>query len=202
MQANRRLPSSTVIVLSTLGFLGFLLVTGEGRLCDSHKDCLGDYRQCCIPYCRRLCNLTCSRDEHCGSPGSIEEYCCKGKCISTSSLCEKPPPQEDEVLSTPVIAVIVIFVVMLVVALCLVFRSHLCKFRTICLGQRAAHQAEIGFKHRGANQGFVELGQDSSGTDESSHHPGRISVSKNSSWVGQDIRIAPPKSSRTRNGRM
>lgn len=198
MQTNRGIPNFNIIVLSTFVFLGFMMVTIEGRECDTYRDCLGDYGQCCSGYCRRLCNLTCSRDKHCGSPGSIEEYCCKGKCISTSTPCEKPKPNEDEVLSSPVIAVIAIFGVMLLVALCFVFRAHLCKFRALCRNERGSQQAEIGSKVRGGT-GFVELGRGSVGTEESLNYTERFSVQSSTTWVGQDFRIVPPKS---RNGHM
>ena len=200
MQTNRRLPSLNIIVLSALVFLGFMFVIIEGRQCDVHNDCMGDYRRCCTGYCRRLCNRTCSRDEHCGSPGSIEEYCCKGRCISTSILCEKPIPDEEDVLSNAVIAVIAIFGLLFVVALSCVLRSHLCKFRAICCGERRSQQMQIGSKACGGN-GFVELGQESVATDESLIHAERISAQINNTWVGQDFRIVPPKLSSSRKGR-
>ena len=200
MQTNRRLPSLNGIILSVLGFLGFMFIIIEGRQCGTPKDCMGDYRRCCKGYCRRSCNLTCSRDERCGSPGSIEEYCCKGRCISTSILCEKPIPDEEDDLSNAVIAVIAIFGLMFVVALTCVLRSYLCKFRAICCGNSGSQQAQIGSKACGGN-GFVELGQESVGTDERLIHAKRISAQTNHTWVGQDFRIVPPKSSSSRKGR-
>lgn len=204
IQTNRRLSSFHMIALSTFMFLGFTIVTSEGRQCETYRGCLGDYRECCSGYCRRSCNLTCSGDEHCGSPGSIEEYCCKGKCISTSTLCEKPVPEEENVLSSPVIAVVAIFGAMLLVALCCVLRAHMCKFRALCFGEMSSQQQrETGSKLRGGT-GFVELGRGSIGTEESLNTTERFSVRSNSvsTWVGQDFRIVPPKSSSSRNGHM
>lgn len=193
LKSGLELPSFSIIVFSTIIFFGFLQ-TAESRQCDTYRDCLGDYINCCGGYCRRSCNLSCTRDEHCGSPGSIEEYCCKGKCILTSSTCEKPVEEEENVLSSPVIAVVVIFGVMLVVAVCCVFRSHLCRLRTLCFGEKS-QQVDIGSKARGA--GFVELGRGSSvGTEDGLNCTERISMQSTSTWVGQDFRIAPPRSSK------
>ena len=185
------LPRFSIIVFSAVIFLGFLRV-GESRRCDSSRDCLGDYIHCCSGYCRRLCNLSCSREEHCGSPGSIEEYCCKGKCIPSSSICEKPVADEENVLSTPVIAVVAIFGVMLVVAVCCVFRSHFCKVRARCFGE-SSQQVDIAAKAR--SSGFVALGRGSVGTEDGLGCTERISMQSTSTWVGQDFRIAPPRSS-------
>lgn len=185
------LPRFSIIVFSAIIFLGFLRA-GESRRCDSYRDCLGDYIHCCGGYCRRSCNLSCSRDEHCGSPGSIEEYCCKGKCIPTSSICEKPVADKENVLSTPVIAVVAIFGVMLIVAVCCVFRSHFCKVRALCFGE-SSQQVDITAKARGS--GFVALGRGSVGTEDGLDCTERISMQSTSTWVGQDFRIAPPRSS-------
>ena len=195
------LRSFAVIVFSTIIFLGFLGAV-ESRQCDTHRDCLGDYIHCCSGYCRRSCNASCSRDEHCGSPGSIEEYCCKGKCISSSLTCEKPPNKKENVLSSPLIAVVVIFSVILVVAVCCVMRSHLCKLRALCLGENARQVdiTDMSSKKRGA--GFVSLGG-SVETEDGLNCTERISLQSSSSWVGQDFRIAPPKASNTkRSGRV
>ena len=186
-----RLPRFSIIVFSAIIFLGFLRA-GESRRCESSRDCLGDYIHCCSGYCRRSCNLSCSRDEQCGSPGSVEEYCCKGKCISTSSICERPMADEEDVLSSPVIAVIVIFGVMLIVAVCCVFRSYFCKVRTLCFGERS-QQADAAAKAR--SSGFVTLGRGSVGTEDGLDCTERISMQSASTWVGQDFRIAPPRSS-------
>ena len=204
MQTSHRTPSSNVIiVLSALWLIGVFLISCDGRQCDSHSDCLGDYRRCCSGYCRRLCNLSCSGDEHCGSPGSIEEYCCKGRCISESTVCEKPLPEEEPILSTAVIAVIAIFGMILILALlCFVLRSYWYKCLGICSKARGSPQRQIGAKLRGSN-GFVELGRGSSvnGADETLIRPERISTQSSTSWVGQDVRIIPPKSSGSaRNG--
>lgn len=185
------LPRFSIIVFSAIIFLGFLRA-GESRRCDSYRDCLGDYIHCCGGYCRRSCNLSCSRDEHCGSPGSIEEYCCKGKCIRTSSICEKPVADEENVLSTPVIAVVAIFGVMLIVAVCCVFRSHFCKVRALCFGE-SSQQVDIAAKARGS--GFVALGRGSVGTEDGLDCTERISMQSTSTWVGQDFRIAAPRPS-------
>lgn len=191
------LPKLSIIVFSAIIFLGFLRA-GESRRCDSYRDCLGDYIYCCSGHCRRSCNLSCSRDEQCGSPGSIEEYCCKGECISTSSVCENPMTDEEDVLSSPVIAVIVIFGVMLIVAVCCVFRSHICKMRTLCFGE-GSQQVDTAAKARGS--GFVALGRGSVGTEDGLDCTERISMQSTSTWVGQDFRVAPPRpSSMKRNG--
>lgn len=185
------LPRFSIIVFSAIIFLGFLRA-GESRRCDSYRNCLGDYIHCCGGYCRTSCNLSCSRDEHCGSPGSIEEYCCKRKCIPTSSICEKPVTDEENVLSSPVIAVVAIFGVMLIVAVCCVFRSHFCKVRALCFGE-SSQQVDIAAKARGS--GFVALGLGSVGTEDGLDCTERISMQSTSTWVGQDFRIAPPRSS-------
>lgn len=182
----------SIIVLLTVTFFGFLR-GGESRQCDTNRDCLGDYIHCCSGFCRRSCNLSCLRDEDCGSPGSIEEYCCKGECILASSRCEKPLPDEESVLSRPVIAVVVIFAVMLIVAVCCVFRSHLYKLRALCFGERS-QQVDIGAKARGA--GFVALERGSVGTEDGLNCTERISLQSTATWVGQDFRIAPPRSSK------
>lgn len=185
------LPRFSIIVFSAIVFLG-VLRAGESRRCDSSRDCLGDYIHCCSGYCRRLCNLSCSQDEHCGSPGSIEEYCCKGKCISTSATCEKPMADEEDVLSTPVIAVVAIFGVMLIVAVCCVFRSYFCKLRALCFGE-SSQQVDTAAKAR--SSGFVALGRGSVGTEDGLDCTERISMQSASTWVGQDFRVAPPRSS-------
>ncbi|XP_078376499.1 uncharacterized protein LOC144659847 [Oculina patagonica] len=192
LKTSLELPSLSIIVFSTIIFFGFLRAA-ESRQCDTHRDCLGDYIHCCSGYCRRSCNLTCTRDEHCGSPGSIEEHCCKGKCILASSTCEKPVADEENVLSSPVIAVVVIFGLMLIVAVCCVFRSHFWKLRALCFGERS-QQVDMGCKARGA--GFVELEQGSVGTEDGLNCTERISMQSTSTWVGQDFRIAPPRSSK------
>ena len=189
------LPRFSIIVFSAIIFLG-VLRGGESRRCDSSSDCLGDYIHCCNGHCRRSCNLSCSRDEHCGSPGSIEEYCCKEKCISTSSVCEKPVADEEDVLSTPVIAVVVIFGVMLIVVVCCVFRSYFCKVRALCFGE-SSQQVDAAAKARARGSGFVTLGRGSVGTEDGQLDcTERISMQCASSWVGQDFRVAPPRSSR------
>lgn len=195
MQTNYRLRRFYVVFLSTVALVGFFIVTCDGRRCNSNRDCLGDYRQCCSGYCRRHCNLSCSSDEQCGSPGSKEEYCCKGKCISASSICEKPRREEEPVLSATVIAVIAIFGVILIVALCIALKSYWCKCLRICFKPRGSQQGDIGTKLRGGN-GFVELGRESatSAADE------RTSAQTSISWVGQDVRIVPSKSTGLRNG--
>ena len=185
------LPRLSIVIFSAIIFLGFLRA-GESRRCDSGRDCLGDFIHCCSGHCRRSCNLSCSRDEQCGSPGSTEEYCCKGKCIFTSSICEKPVTDEEDVLSRPVIAVLVTFGVMLIVAVCCVFRSHFCKMRTPCFVD-SSQQVDAGAKARGS--GFVALGRGSVGTEDGLDCTERISMQSTSTWVGQDFRIAPPRSS-------
>lgn len=199
-QTNLALPSFTMIIFSTIiVFLGFLQMA-ESRQCESYRNCLGDYLNCCSGYCRRSCNQSCTRDEHCGSPGSLEEFCCKGKCISTSTPCaEKPVADTESVLSGPVIAIVVIFSVMLLVAVCFFFRSHLCKVRALCFGERA-QQVDISKVH---GTGFVALDRGSAGTleDSSLTCTERISLQSSSTWVGQDFRIAPSTSSKIkRNG--
>lgn len=196
MQTNYRSRSFCVVFLSTIALVGLFFVTCDGRQCNSYRDCLGDYRKCCNGYCRWHCNLSCSSDEQCGSPGSKEEYCCKGKCISVSSICEEPRREEEPVLSATIIAVIAIFGVILIVALCIALRSYWCKCLRICFKPRGSQQGDIGTKLRGGN-GFVEFGRESGTsavTDE------RTSAQTSISWVGQDVRIVPSKSTGSRHG--
>lgn len=99
---------------------------------------------------------------------------------------------EENVLSSPVIAVVAIFGVMLIVAVCCVFRSHFCKVRALCFGE-SSQQVDIAAKARGS--GFVALGRGSVGTEDGLDCTERISMQSTSTWVGQDFRIAPPRSS-------
>lgn len=198
-QTISRMPRITVFVFSIV-FLGGFLGVSESRKCASHRDCLGDYIYCCSGYCRRSCNISCSREEHCGSPGSLEEYCCKGKCMSTSLPCEKPPKEKENALSGPLIALVVIFSVILVVAVACLIRSHWNKLRAHCFDERA-RQVEIperSVKVRGA--GFVSLGG-SFETEDGSSCTERISLQSSGTWVGQDFTVAQPKSSK-RSGRV
>ena len=188
-----------IIILSIFVLVGLTTVTIEGRPCKTDDNCLGIYIHCCSGYCRRSCNLTCSRDDQCGSPPSIEEHCCKGTCTSTSVDCEKRMPNKENVLSSPVIAVIAIFGVVLVAVLCCVFRAHLCKYRALWFGNRGSQQGDSGSKMRGG-AGFVELGR--VGTDESLNNTERLSLQSNNTWVGQDFRIVYPKSSSERYNHM
>lgn len=195
---NRQLFILNIIVL-TFALLVFTIVSVEGRLCKTHQDCLGDFIQCCSGYCRQSCNLSCSRNDQCGSPPNLEEYCCKGTCISTSLTCEKPAPEKENVLSPPLIAVVAIFGVLLVITLCCVFWAQLCKMRALCFaGNRGSRrEANAGVKIS-VGAGFMELGR--VGTDESLNVTERFTLRAGSnSWVGQDFRVVPPKSLSKRN---
>lgn len=124
----------SIIVFLVIVFLGVLWV-GESWWCDSFRDCFGDYIYCCSGYCCRLCNLFCFWDEYCGFLGSIEEYCCKGKCIFMFVICEKFMVDEEDVFSIFVIVVVVIFGVMFIVVVCCVFRLYFCKLCVFCFGE-------------------------------------------------------------------
>ncbi|XP_022788695.1 uncharacterized protein LOC111328512 [Stylophora pistillata] len=190
------LPRITVVVFSIVTFWGFLGVS-ESRECESYRDCLGDYLYCCSGYCRRSCNISCSRNEHCGSPGSLEEYCCKGKCISTSLPCEKPPKEKENALSVPLIALVVIFSDILRMAVACLIRSHWNKLRRLCFDERARQmeKREGSSKVRGA--GFVSL-EGSFEAESDLTCTERISLQSSGTWVGQDFRIAQPKSSKNK----
>ena len=103
--------------------------------------------------------------------------------------------EEEDVLSSPVIAVVAVFGVMLMVAVCCVFRSFFCKVRTLCFGE-SSRQFETAAKARGS--GFVALGRGSVGTEDGLDCTERISMQSTNTWVGQDFRVAPPRSSRVK----
>ena len=91
---------------------------------------------------------------------------------------------------------VVIFGVMLIVAVCCVFRSYFCKVRALCFGE-SSQQVDAAAKARARGSGFVTLGRGSVGTEDGQLDcTERISMQCASTWVGQDFRVAPPRSSR------
>lgn len=87
-------------------------------LCDNDKDCFGDYRVCCVGYCKKSCNATCLLSSDCGSLGHLHEKCCNNKCVDIDKVCPQMITKKTQLTSTHIAVLVVCVVVFVLVGAC------------------------------------------------------------------------------------
>lgn len=114
------------VVLEIVLFCTFTSRLAVCLLCDSDKDCFGDYLFCCGGYCKKSCNSTCLLSSDCGSLGHLQEKCCNNKCVEIDTVCPQMNRKKTHLTSTHIAVLLVCIVVFVLVGACALV-MYICK---------------------------------------------------------------------------
>ncbi|XP_032241402.1 uncharacterized protein LOC116620022 [Nematostella vectensis] len=112
--------------IAIIGTLLILAGLADCLYCHQETDCFGVYPHCCDGHCKKTCNTSCTTSNDCGSPNSLQEKCCNGKCVSINTICPNTTTSSTQ-LSPAIIAVLVVCIVVFAALGSVALVSYLCK---------------------------------------------------------------------------